>query len=118
MSHLAAALRILKPNHNFKVVNGTQLLWEDDRLQPTEAEIQVKIAEIQTAEPMRQLRIQRNQLLQQTDWRMTTDYPYADQTQWATYRTQLRDLPSTAEPTLDENGNLTNVVWPTPPSDL
>lgn len=64
------------------------------------------------------LRQQRNQLLTQTDWRMTTDYPYSDQTAWATYRTELRDLPATASPTLDENGQLTNVVWPTAPDDL
>lgn len=69
-------------------------------------------------DPMVWLRSTRNLLLQETDWRMTTDYPYADQAQWATYRTELRDLPSTAEPTLDENGQLTNVVWPTAPSDL
>lgn len=80
--------------------------------------VQAKIQELQATEPMRQLREQRNNLLAQTDWRMTTDYPYSDQAQWATYRTELRDLPSTAEPTLDEQGNLTNVVWPIPPDDL
>jgi hypothetical protein len=62
-----------------------------------------------------QLRTQRNDLLIRSDWRMTTDYPYADQAEWASYRTSLRNLPATAEPTLDENGQLTNVVWPTPP---
>ena len=70
-----------------------------------------------TPEPipaMEQLRMQRNQLLRDTDWRMTTDYPYNDQTAWATYRTALRDLPATAEPTLDEQGNLI-VDWPTAP---
>ena len=66
---------------------------------------------------MEQLRIQRNQLLAQTDWRMTTDYPYADQPAWASYRTQLRDLPATATPTLDENGNLI-VDWPTAPIEV
>ncbi len=29
------------------------------------------------------------------------------------YRQALRDLPETADPQLDENGNLTNVTWPT-----
>ena len=71
-----------------------------------------------TEDAMNRLRFQRNRLLAQTDWRMTTDYPYADQAQWATYRTELRDLPSTAEPALDENGQLTNVVWPTAPSEV
>lgn len=69
-------------------------------------------------DPMVWMRSTRNLLLQETDWRMTTDYPYADQSAWAAYRTELRDLPSTAEPALDENGQLTNVVWPTPPSEL
>ncbi len=64
------------------------------------------------------IRKHRDYLLQETDWRMTTDYPYADQAEWASYRTALRDLPATAEPALDENGQLTNVVWPTAPSDL
>ena len=67
---------------------------------------------------LERLRLERNQLLAQTDWRMTTDYPYADQSQWATYRTALRDLPATASPTLDENGQLTNVDWPTAPDSL
>jgi hypothetical protein len=66
-------------------------------------------------EAFEMLRAVRNQLLASTDWRMTTDYPYADQSQWATYRTALRDLPATASPTLDENGQLTNVDWPTAP---
>ena len=61
-----------------------------------------------------ELRIQRNQLLQQTDWRMTTDYPYNDQPAWASYRTALRNLPETANPTLDEQGNLI-VDWPQAP---
>ena len=63
---------------------------------------------------MRLLRIERNKLLTQTDWRMTTDYPYSDQAQWASYRTSLRNLPESAEPTLDESGELI-VDWPTAP---
>ena len=35
---------------------------------------------------------------------------------WLTYRQELRDLPTTATPQLDENGELTNITWPTPPS--
>ena len=83
---------------------------------PTEEEIQTKLAELQAAEPMRLLRLERNQLLAQTDWRMNTDYPYTDQTEWASYRTQLRNLPATSEPTLSESGELI-VDWPTAPSE-
>ena len=64
---------------------------------------------------MDQLRNQRDSLLIQSDWRMNEDYPYADKEQWKTYRQALRDLPANASPTLDENGMLTNVTWPTEP---
>jgi hypothetical protein len=64
---------------------------------------------------MDQLRMQRDFLLQKSDWRMNEDYPYADKEQWKTYRQALRDLPATADPQLDENGNLINVTWPEEP---
>ena len=63
---------------------------------------------------LEQLRHARNRLLAETDWRMTTDYPYTDQAEWASYRTALRNLPATSEPTLDESGKLI-VDWPTAP---
>ena len=40
-----------------------------------------------------------------------------DLAEWKTYRQALRDLPATAEPQLNEFGNLTNVEWPTPPEN-
>jgi len=60
--------------------------------------------------PLRLLRQQRNQLLQQSDWMAVSD---RTMTQAQTnYRQALRDLPSTADPQLDEQSNLTNVTWP------
>lgn len=67
-------------------------------------------------EPLRLLRQQRNQLLAQTDWRMVSDYPGSNQTEWQTYRQALRDI-TTQSPSLDSNGNLTGITWPTPPND-
>ena len=78
---------------------------------PSEAEIQAKIAELEAAEPLRLLRQQRNQLLSQTDWMAVSDRTMT-QAQ-IDYRQALRDLPETADPQLDEQGNLTNVTWPT-----
>ena len=109
MTDLATALRILKPNHTFKVVNGDHLIWEDERPQPTETEIQEKIAELQAAEPMRILREKRDQLLSQSDWRDLPSYPGSNQEAWRTYRQQLRDLPSTTDPS--------NPTWPTAPEN-
>ena len=110
-------ISLLRPNAQFSIgYSYNSLIWHDvNQTKPTEEEFNTKLSELQAAEPMRQLRIQRNQLLAQSDWRMTTDYPYSDQSAWASYRTQLRNLPESAEPALDENGNLSNVDWPTAP---
>jgi hypothetical protein len=64
-----------------------------------------------------QLRNQRDTLLRQTDipWGLA-DYQHPNKQAWLDYRQALRDLPETAEPQLDENGQLTNVIWPTPPA--
>ena len=66
-------------------------------------------------DPYHYLRKERNQLLQQTDWRATVDYPNPDKQAWLDYRQALRDLPETADPQLDENGQLINIVWPEEP---
>ena len=39
----------------------------------------------------------------------------SDATALKEYRQALRDLPKTSSPKLDENGELTNVTWPTKP---
>lgn len=75
-----------------------------------------KMQELQAAEPMRQLRQQRNQKLAQSDWRMVSDYPGTNQTEWQTYRQALRDI-TTQTPSLDSNGQLSGITWPTPPTD-
>jgi hypothetical protein len=81
-----------------------------------ESAISQKITELQAAEPLRLLRQQRNQLLTETDWRMVSDYPGSNQTEWQTYRQSLRDI-TTQSPSLDSNGNLTGITWPSPPND-
>ena len=62
---------------------------------------------------MRILRLKRNRKLAETDWRASSDLTLGE---WSTYRQALRDLPSTAKPTLDDNGNLQNVTWPNEPT--
>ena len=117
MTDITEALRQLRPSSSFSVL-GNKIKWCDpNNAQPTEEEIQSKLAELQAEEPMRLLRQERNRKIAQTDWRATVDYPGTDQAAWLTYRQALRDLPaSTTKPTLDENGQLTNVTWPTKPT--
>ena len=53
------------------------------------------------------IRIWRNKLLKESDWRMIEDAPW-DKTAWAAYRKALRDLPSTVT-------NPADIVFPQPP---
>ena len=73
------------------------------------------VFDVFTAEQsMNALRAERNKRLDQTDWRASSDLQLSSE--WATYRQALRDLPSTATPTLDDDGNLQNVTWPSEPT--
>jgi hypothetical protein len=88
-------------------------LTDGSTLSFTFDDVLAKKTELQNAEPMRLLRLARNQKLAKTDWWCASDRtPTQAQLD---YRKSLRDLPSTASPSLDENGNLTGVTWPTKP---
>ena len=113
MSIRNSAIRRLAPDCEY-IDNGGKITVISGKM-PTEEEIQTKIAELQAAEPLRLLRLERDARIAKTDWRATVDYPGTDQAAWLTYRQSLRDLPATAEPELDENGMLTNVTWPEEP---
>ena len=91
--------------------------WLDSgQTKPTETEINNKISELNSAEAMRLLRLERNARIAETDWRASSDLTMSDA--WKTYRQALRDLPATASPRLDSNYDLdlTSVTWPTEPS--
>jgi len=88
--------------------------FDDGQTPPTEKAIQAKLTELKNAEPMRVLREVRNQKLAETDWWCSSDLtPTKAQID---YRKKLRDLPANANPTLDENGNLHDVIWPNKPT--
>ena len=107
------AISALRPTASYRI-EGEKLIWKDvEQTEPTEAEINAKITELQNAEPMRLLRLERDRKLLETDWRASSDLTLSSE--WSTYRQALRDLPSTATPTLDDYGNLENVTWPTQP---
>jgi len=74
-----------------------------------------KIAELQAAEPMRLLRVERDRRIALTDWRFRSDLTPSQA--WIDYCQELRDLPANSTPTLDENGQLTGINWPTPPEN-
>tara|TARA_B000000532_G_C18811221_1_gene381583 strand:- start:32 stop:409 length:378 start_codon:yes stop_codon:yes gene_type:complete len=120
---ITEALAALKPNAEWHML-GTEysgIYWDDKiETKPTEDEVKAKLTELETAEPMRLLRIERTKRLTASDWVVTmhkelgTNIPAA----WKNYRQALRDLPSSATPKLDSFGDLdlTSVTWPTKPS--
>ena len=113
MITLSEALYALGIDGGWKIKEGQIVKWWADKPQPSDEEIQTKLAELNAAEPMRLLREERNRRLQETDWMANSDVTMTDD--WKTYRQALRDLPSTASPKI-ENGHLTNVTWPTKPT--
>ena len=94
-----------------------KIIWPESNTgeAPTWEEVETKRQELINAEPMRMLRVRRNNKLAETDWTQNRDITLSNDTDWRTYRQALRDLPSTAEPQLDENGQLINVTWPAKP---
>ena len=72
-----------------------------------------QISTERAAEAVFRMRQQRNQFLQQTDWMANSDVTMSEE--WRVYRQALRDLPNTQTPSLDENGQLTNITWPEKP---
>lgn len=76
--------------------------------------VSAKKTELIEAEPMKLLREERDRRLAATDWWASSDLTMSsDRTN---YRQALRDLPANQTPTVDGEGALQNVTWPTKPS--
>tara|TARA_A100001037_G_scaffold215592_1_gene193544 strand:- start:81 stop:440 length:360 start_codon:yes stop_codon:yes gene_type:complete len=115
--NIPQALQALKPGAQW-VLRGTEysgLEWLDSGQQPTEQEVKAKIIELDAAEPMKLLRIERDKKIALTDWRVLPDQTPSDD--WINYRQALRDLPASASPKLDSNYELdfSSFTWPTEP---
>ena len=106
------AMELLIPEAGWRVTNDIINLSECPT-NVTETQIIEKANELFALEPMRLLRQERNRRIAETDWRFRSDLTPSQE--WIDYCQALRDLPSTASPELDENGQLINVTWPTKP---
>ena len=71
---------------------------------------------LQSREPMRLLRVERDRLLAETDWTALGDVTMSSAMK--TYRQELRDLPANSDPKLASDGTLdmSSVKFPTKPS--
>jgi hypothetical protein len=79
--------------------DGSKIVKDDDAL-----------AACQLAEKWKDVRSQRDRLLNETDWVVTkaTETGETVTSAWKTYRQKLRDVPSQSDPD--------NITWPTKPS--
>jgi len=111
------ALMSLKPNGEY-TWTGTDYSGLVGSDKPTESEIDTELTRLTNAEPMRLLRIERNSRLTACDWTQSRDITLSNDDAWKTYRQALRDLPTSASPSLNSFGSLdlTSVTWPTQPS--
>ena len=76
-----------------------------------------KMTAIDAAAPMKELRLQRDAKLAETDWTALADVTMADNMK--TYRQALRDLPASNDgknASLGSDGSLENVKWPQKPA--
>ena len=106
------AIRIVHPN--VQTIDDTEGCFDFDgnKVEIDTDAVNEKEIEIRAAEPMRLLRQERNRKIAETDWWVLSDRTASQEQK--DYRQALRDLPSTASPKI-ENGQLTNVTWPTKP---
>ena len=123
MKHnIPSALQVLAPGAEWALSGDTYsgLDWHNGHGhdKPTEQALLVKIDELnnENTEAMKLLRKERDKRIAETDWRASSDLTLSSE--WSAYRQALRDLPSTATPTLDASYNLdlTSITWPTEPS--
>ena len=115
------AIRAIHPDAQFTTVDDVITEWNSpDIIQPTQEELDTKLNELRAAEPMRQLRVQRNKLIAETDWTQLKDIDLdiIRERNWKNYRQALRDLPAKSNPKLNSFGvlDMKSVVWPDKPS--
>jgi hypothetical protein len=123
---IGSALTELRPGASWVVRNNdyNQIEWHESNKQalPSLEEIEAKIQELNTNEPLKVLRDLRNIWLQQTDWTQSADLRAIRGREWCqkwdNYRQQLRDLPSTVNKSalwFNEVGALEGYTLPTQP---
>ena len=88
----------------YKVVNGEYIELTAEEIQ--ELDDRAAAADLDFTHT----RNRRDVTLRETDWTQLADAALGDHTaeEWATYRQELRDLPS-------KHSKVSEVVWPTPP---
>ena len=116
--NIGKAIGRLVPGARFDVIGNSLegIHWLDsNKICPSDSDIMAEMQKAEDALPMKRLRGERDKRLAEVDWWTSRALDGIELTQeQKDYRQALRDLPSTASPTL-VNGMLSNVTWPTKP---
>ena len=103
---ISDALDSLRPGAEYVIRGGVIELYQHDDPQPTADELQAELDRLVAAQPLVELREERNRRLAETDYLALSDVTLSSE--MTTYRQALRDLPAnTTDPA--------NPVWPTKP---
>jgi hypothetical protein len=86
------------------VIEGIEVVQYEQVREKTQQEL-----EQETNQMWENIRVQRNELLLESDWTQLSDSPLSEEKkiEWQTYRQELRDITSQQDPF--------NIIWPTKP---
>jgi len=108
---IAEAIESLDPTAGFMYGPGediSTIVWDDDANPISAENIQAEINRLQSLEPLKALRAERNQRLANTDWWASSDLTMTEAQ--TAYRQALRDITETYT-------SLDDVVWPEVPNE-
>ena len=110
-------------NNFYKQIDDDNFTQDESLFGFTFNDVENKQQELQNAEPLRELREERNRRIALTDWRFRSDLSPSQE--WIDYSQALRDLPANYSPTIDilmEDGcplvkEDNTTPWPEEPTD-
>ena len=82
----------------FRVVDD-EYIWNFAHEAPDQELVDAKVEEMVNAQPLEELREERNRRIAQTDWRFRSDLSPSQE--WIDYSQALRDFPENYSPTFD-----------------
>ena len=95
---LSQAILELAPDAQFSATSIDDITWHN--IAPLEKnDIETKITELRSAQPLKELREERNRRIALTDWRFRSDL--SPSLEWKDYCKTLRNLPANYSPTID-----------------
>ena len=116
------AIEAINSSAKFVVLGDSvdNITWLESTTPIAKEDIESKMTSLASSKAMKELRFARTIRLVESDWSRLDDVGLSEskKTEWATYRQALRDLPSSANPSLNQDGTLNNssVTWPAKPS--